>query len=172
LHPGEKMRKGDTARTQATEWNDEWLTPLHIVEALGPFDLDPCAPVRRPWPTAARHCTVEDDGLLQPWNGRVWLNPPHGADIWKWLNRMAMHGHGFALIFARTDTEAFQRFVFDSAHSLLFLKGRVKFRLVTGKAAGHAGEPSVLAAYGKEPSSRLENCGLAGRFVPLKFEAW
>ena len=25
--------------------NDEWLTPPHVLQALGPFDLDPCAPV-------------------------------------------------------------------------------------------------------------------------------
>ena len=26
----------------------EWLTPPKILDALGPFDLDPCAPVVRP----------------------------------------------------------------------------------------------------------------------------
>lgn len=42
--------------------NDEWLTPPEIVSALGPFDLDPCSPVERPWPTAAQHFTVRDEG--------------------------------------------------------------------------------------------------------------
>jgi len=46
---------------------DEWLTPPPIIEALGPFDLDPCAPVVRPWPTAAAHLTIEDDGLTADW---------------------------------------------------------------------------------------------------------
>lgn len=53
--------------------NDEWLTPPEIVSALGPFDLDPCSPVERPWPTAAQHFTVRDDGLAQAWHGRVLL---------------------------------------------------------------------------------------------------
>lgn len=35
--------------------NDEWLTPPEILRALGAFDLDPCAPVVRPWETAAQH---------------------------------------------------------------------------------------------------------------------
>ncbi len=48
-------------------FSDEWLTPPKIVEALGPFDLDPCSPVNRPWPTAGRHLTIEDDGLAQDW---------------------------------------------------------------------------------------------------------
>jgi hypothetical protein len=33
--------------------SDEWLTPPGILKALGQFDLDPCAPVNRPWDTAA-----------------------------------------------------------------------------------------------------------------------
>lgn len=56
--------------------HDEWLTPPEILRALGEFDLDPCAPVVRPWETAARHYTVQDDGLALPWEGRVWCNPP------------------------------------------------------------------------------------------------
>lgn len=38
--------------------HDEWLTPPEILRALGAFDLDPCAPVVRPWETAAKHYTV------------------------------------------------------------------------------------------------------------------
>ena len=53
--------------------NDEWLTPPEILKALGSFDLDPCAPIARPWETAAAHYTAEDDGLRKPWAGRVLL---------------------------------------------------------------------------------------------------
>lgn len=49
--------------------HDEWLTPPEIIKALGAFDLDPCAPVVRPWGTAARHYTVQDDGLALPAEG-------------------------------------------------------------------------------------------------------
>ena len=52
--------------------HDEWLTPPEILRALGAFDLDPCAPVVRPWETAAHHYTAQDDGLALPWFGRVW----------------------------------------------------------------------------------------------------
>ena len=56
---------------------DEWLTPPELIRALGEFDLDPCAPINRPWPTAGGHFTREDDGLTKEWFGRVWLNPPY-----------------------------------------------------------------------------------------------
>lgn len=77
--------------------SNEWLTPPEIIEALGPFDLDPCAPIERPWPTANRHYTVEDDGLRQPWDGFVWVNPPYGPHTWKWLHKLAEHGRGRAV---------------------------------------------------------------------------
>jgi hypothetical protein len=54
------------------------LTPRFVIDALGPFDLDPCPPKERPWDTARRHFTEADDGLSRPWKGRVWLNPPYG----------------------------------------------------------------------------------------------
>ena len=51
-----------------TDNNDEWLTPPAIIAALGPFDLDPCSPIHRPWDTAKRHFTRLDDGLSMPWS--------------------------------------------------------------------------------------------------------
>lgn len=50
-----------------TDNSEEWLTPPQLLRALGPFNLDPCAPVNRPWDMAARHYTVLDDGLSKPW---------------------------------------------------------------------------------------------------------
>ena len=64
--------------------SDEWLTPKWILDRLGSFDLDPCASVERPWPTAARHYTVKEDGLLQRWEGVVWCNPPYGRAAAPW----------------------------------------------------------------------------------------
>ena len=57
---------------------DEWLTPPEIVKSLGEFDLDPCSPIERPWDTAKNHFTINDNGLIQNWFGRVWCNPPYG----------------------------------------------------------------------------------------------
>lgn len=82
---------------------------------------------------------------------------------------MADHGMGTALIFARTETEMFHRFVWERASSLLFLEGRLFFCRVCGTAAKHnAGAPSVLCAYGDDDSYVLKHCGLKGAFVRLK----
>jgi len=71
-----------------------WLTPPHIIQALGEFDLDPCASINRPWDTARHHYTIEDDGLVQPWFGRIWLNPPYGKGMEDWLRLLAQHRGG------------------------------------------------------------------------------
>lgn len=147
---------------------DEWLTPPEIVQALGPFDLDPCSPVNRPWPTAAQHLTVDDDGLSTPWSGRVWLNPPYGPQTGKWLEKLANHGNGMALVFARTETAMFQKSVWPRALAILFLYGRLHFHNVIGeRAKANAGGPSVLIAYGPNNAERLVYSKLPGRCVHL-----
>lgn len=148
--------------------NDEWLTPPAILKALGPFDLDPCAPRERPWPMAARHYTADDDGLAQPWVGRVWCNPPYGLEAAAWLARLADHGDGIALIFARTETDMFFRTVWDRADAVLFIRGRLHFHYVDGRrAAANGGAPSCLVAYGQRNVQALADSGIAGQLVHL-----
>lgn len=147
---------------------DEWLTPPYIFEALGEFDLDPCAPVNPPWKIAKTNFNIHDDGLSRTWYnwGMVWCNPPYGKETAKWLAKMDAHNNGIALIFARTDTIMFHEYVFN-ADAILFLKGRLSFYTVDGKKGGTAGAPSCLVAYGAEAVKRLENCGLKGKLVKL-----
>lgn len=134
---------------------EEWLTPPEILKDFGPFDLDPCAPVKRPWPMAARHFTAEDNGLIRPWNGFVWCNPPYGSKTSAWLARCAEHGDCLALIFARTETGAFHERVWNRADGILFIKGRLNFYHASGEKAGAPGAPSCLVAYGATALERL-----------------
>lgn len=150
---------------------DEWLTPPEIIAALGPFDLDPCAPINRPWEMARSHFTIADNGLMREWFGRVWMNPPYGTPtiVGPWMRRMAEHNRGVALIFARTETELFFETVWGRASALLFVKGRLHFHHVDGtRAAANAGAPSVLIAYGHEDAAALRDCSIAGQFVDLR----
>lgn len=141
--------------------NDEWLTPPEILKPLGQFDLDPCAPVIRPWPTAARHFTKDDDGLSKAWAGRIWLNPPFGSQATAWLKRMAEHGNGIALIAARTETKMFFDHVWGRASGVLFVRGRPHFHYVDGRrAAFNSGAPICLIAYGAGDLQTLADSGL------------
>jgi hypothetical protein len=129
----------------------EWYTPPAVFAALGlNFDLDPAAPPGGvAWVPAARSFSRADDGLSQPWSGRVWLNPPYGAGIGAWLERLADHGDGMALVFARTDTQWYQRAA-RRATAVCFVAGRLAFVRPDGSLGPRPGAPapSVLFAYG------------------------
>lgn len=99
----------------------------------------------------------------------MWMNPPYGREAERWLARLADHGDGIALIFARTETEAFFSEVWEQADALLFLRGRLTFCRVDGIPAKHnGGAPSVLVAYGEWASLRLWETSLAGKYIELR----
>ncbi len=150
----------------AVSLTDEWLTPPEIVKSLGEFDLDPCSPVNRPWPTAKKHYTIDDNGLLQEWDGRVWMNPPYGKALGTWLNRLALHNDGIAMVFARTDTAAFHDHVFPYASSMLFIRNRVTFYNVLGQPGKYnGGAPSVLISYGERNMEAISESRIPGKHV-------
>lgn len=159
------MGSHQSARAQTTTW----LTPPDLIEKLGPFDLDPCAaPSPRPWATAARHIELPEDGLAADWSGHVWLNPPYSFEAWRWLDKLATHGDGIALIFARTETAGFVAQVWAKATAVLFLHGRLHFHYADGtRASANSGAPSCLVAYGERAAERLRDADLAGTYVPI-----
>lgn len=154
----------------------EWLTPPEIVRALGPFNLDPCASYGQFYRTAKRMIAPPDDGLSVKWRGRVWLNPPYGDELVKWLSRLAEHGNGIALVPARTEVvEWFWPYVWEAADAVLFRKSRIHFRLPydrerlpNGRKPGNAGHGSVFVAYGERNVRALLTSGIEGQFVNLR----
>ena len=60
----------------------EWYTPKPYIaaakKAMGDIDLDPATSKRAQRTVkAAKYYTAKQDGLLQPWSGNVFLNPPY-----------------------------------------------------------------------------------------------
>lgn len=149
--------------TRTAETTDSWITPKWLIDRLGPFELDPCASDPQPWPCAARQFT--ENGLILPWDGFWWCNPPYGRSLGEWLHKCAVSRGvgGIALVFARTETRAFQT-VWKHASLLLFIKGRLSFFKPDGtesKIGHNSGGPSVLIAYGDVARERLlENSDL------------
>jgi len=142
--------------------------PPSLINALGKFDLDPCCPNNLPWKTAQSFYSLENgqDGLILPWEGRVWLNPPY-SNWAPFLEKLKLHGNGIALIFVRTETKGFFDHVWNDAHSILFLKRRIKFVKADLSGGGSSTAPSVLIAYGENNGKALCNSGLEGRFINL-----
>jgi DNA N-6-adenine-methyltransferase (Dam) len=142
------------------------LTPRWLIDALGPFDLDPAAADPRPWDVARCNFTEGDDGLSRQWTGRVFLNPPfHRYEVGEWTSKMAAHGHGILLTHARCEAAWFLP-IWKHASGILFLAGRIKFCKVDGTEHPYnSGAPALLASFGAEDLRVLQACGLAGVLV-------
>ena len=93
------------------------------------------------------------DGLAQPWHGKVFMNPPYGLALRKWVPRaveMVKTGAAesvWALLPAKTDTQWFQAHVvprlLEAPGEVRFLKGRLTF----GGAPDPAGFASVVVVW-------------------------
>ena len=111
---------------------NEWGTPQDTFDKLNEefnFTLDPCATKYNA--KCPKFYTKEDDGLSQDWGGeRVFMNPPYGRTINKWIEKAYKESLKGAtvvcLIPSRTDTRYWHDYIFPYAE-IRFLKGRVKF---------------------------------------------
>lgn len=92
------------------------------------FNLDPCCTHENA--KCARHFTIEENGLIQPWDGsRVFMNPPYGREIKDWMKKAYEESLRGALVVclvpARTDTAWWHDYAIKG--EVRFLRGRLKF---------------------------------------------
>jgi phage N-6-adenine-methyltransferase len=114
----------------------EWYTPQEYIEAargvMGGIDLDPASSDKANESIkASMFYTIEQNGLNQPWSGRVWLNPPYNMP---WIEKftgkavdeyeMGNIDTAIVLVNNATDTGWFHRLI---NYPVCFTKGRVRF---------------------------------------------
>ena len=132
--------------------SDEWYTPRWIIEELGPFDLDPCSPLHPPYEIAPLSFNKEQNGS-QPL-------------LRHFVEKMAVHNNGIALLKNQVDNLLFQEVIFPTAMSMIFMRHRVKFI----RQDGSSGSPffgSCLVAWGQECDRRLQKCNIEGKYIVL-----
>ena len=160
-----KAAQSDRLSVHYSSESPEWYTPPEIVErvirCLGAIDLDPCSNSGAPNIPASLHFTESDNGLLQEWQGRIYMNPPYGRPIAGWVEKLCGEyragrvSAAVALVPARTDTTWFQM-LRDAA--ICFIDGRLKF-------SGHdnaAPFPSAAAYLGDNIAAFADAFGGAG----------
>ncbi len=158
----------NTTFEKSANSTDEWYTPKEIIDALGEFDLDPCAPVAPLYKTASVMYNKNDDGLKQEWKGRVWLNPPYSRPLIEcFVKRMAEHGNGIALLFNRCDSKMFQDVIFEKATAMKFLRNRIRFFRPDGTRGDSPGCGSIFIAFGEDNAEILRTCDIAGKYVRI-----
>lgn len=114
--------------------SDDWCTPIELANDLGLFGVDPCSNPRS-HVRADRKLSLEDgdDGLTEPWNGSVFLNPPYSQPL-PWCRRLALHdGPWVALVKLDTTTRWWAALMSASPQWAPF-RARVRFE-APGKSA-------------------------------------
>ena len=137
-------------RSLMSSKRDSWNTPkvvLDFVSMLGPIGLDPCSNADS---IVRAGAAFIGGGLTTPWHvepgdGLIYVNPPYGRGIGKWIDLCDQYGDAYeiiALLPARTDAKWFIKVW--SADDLCFWRGRLRFL----GAPSSAPFPSVVAYWG------------------------
>jgi phage N-6-adenine-methyltransferase len=138
----------------------EWATPPELfakVDAEFRFDLDACATAENA--KCVRYFTRKDNGLAQPWTGRVWMNPPYGRTIGQWMRKAwesVQSGEAelvVCLVPSRTDTSWWHDFC--EGAEVRNIRGRLRF----GGAANSAPFPSAIVVF-RDARERHETPGV------------
>lgn len=142
--------------------SDIWLTPKWIIDAIGISDLDPCGWLPNGKPvveTAKKYITEIENGLIQPWVGSVFCNPPY-SDLKIWLNLCADYYNKtqndvIVLCFVRSETNAFQQNI-KNATGINLINKRIKFLNYEGIEKTNGNAPSCLIAWGESAYERIK----------------
>ena len=113
---------------------NEWYTPAAIIEAaracMGAIDLDPASSAKaQETVKATRFYDIDDDGLSQPWAGRVWLNPPYERGLVdRFVTRLLSEPTVQACVIVNNATEtAWGQLLLGAAAAVCFPAGRVRY---------------------------------------------
>lgn len=156
----------------------EWYTPPEYIEAarlvLGSIDLDPAtASIPQEWIKATIIYTLADNGLIRPWQGRVWLNPPYSTTDGKsnqetWSQRLIEQyeagrvTEAILLVKASLGYNWFDR-LFDT-YPVCFKRGLINFINQKGES-GPAKLGSAFFYLGPNLARFIEVFGKIGRVV-------
>ena len=151
----------------------EWYTPIEYIEAarltMGTIDLDPAScDAANETVKAKTYYTEEQDGLIQPWFGTVWLNPPYSQPLVSQFCDLLVDNYlkgnikqACVLVNNATETKFYQNML-NHCSAVCFIKGRVKFVDKNGESKGTPLQGQTVLYFGKETTCFVENFSYFG----------
>lgn len=125
----------DPKALDAGDASDGWYTPPKYIalarDVLGEIDLDPAScSAAQAIVQARNYYTEHENGLVQPWYGRMWINPPYSAPT-PWVRRAIGEYRAeqidAALILTNSYTETGWWQDLAAVATILFFRGRLNF---------------------------------------------
>lgn len=125
----------DPRSLDASDESDGWYTPSWLLDdvrrMLGAIDCDPATcEAAQAVVQAKTWYTQHENGLLQQWAGRLYLNPPYSAPT-PWIKKALMHYQdgdvSAALILTNSYTETGWWQLLAEHGTMLMFRGRLNF---------------------------------------------
>lgn len=143
--------------------NDILQTPEYLIDALAPFDLDPCAGENTKIGTTNWWIGRNENGLLNTWEGFVYCNPPFSQKE-LWIKKMIEHKNGILILPERGSAPWFGGLA--ETCGAYFVMGK-KINFLGGSSSNNLG--SVLFPFGEQAINRIKQSELPGHFVKVEF---
>ena len=155
------------------EGADDYASPPSLwrplARAVGGFDVDPASGAEST-PIAETRFTRDENGLEQPWQGDVWLNPPFGdapstgpSKREKWLTKARNEANRDAvrsvtvLLPVDTSTQWFHNHVVEAPVLCLMGPGRLEFEGEKPEDTGNTSFATCIAVFGDPPEKLIES---------------
>lgn len=147
----------------APSGSDDQYTPRWVIDAarvvLGRIDLDPAtSEAAQAVVCATRYYTQADNGLAQPWAGRVWCNPPY-SDPLPWVKKLIAHYRAgdvpaALLLLNIAGTPEWARLLWNGGYPVCILAERIEFATPDGRKRKAKNMYDQFVWYlGKRPSN-------------------
>lgn len=143
---------------------DVWETPVSFLglvgAVMGGIDLDPATKPSNPT-GADRFYTKDDDGLTQPWAGRVYLNPPYSKPAPFLLRLIESYRAGLvteAIALCKQgvlSNKGTCKPIAETAAAVCLWQGRLNFTHSRAKDRGNSANFDVTAIYWGSQADRF-----------------
>ena len=146
---------------QHKQTSDDYYTPPWVFEQMNiEFDIDVASPPGGiNWIPAKHYFTMQEDGLAQTWNGRVWMNPPY-SNPKPWVERFIEHKNGITLV-PMTRGHWFNDLWTSDAAFVIPEQRDGLFKFVKNNKLTGIFMPVIFVAFGQECTEAISRLGRA-----------